>query len=57
MMRLQREVETLDRSRAFDGQLFADALFLFEASDFVTTGATILLNQRIGRAPSGSRRP
>ncbi len=56
-MCLQREVETLDRRRAFDGQLFADALLVFEALDFVTTGAAVLLDQLAAFAPSGSHRP
>ena len=41
----QREVESLDRSCALDGQLFTDALFIFEALDFVTTRTAILLDQ------------
>ena len=46
IMSQQREVESLDRRRAFNRQLFADALLFFKALDFVTTGATVLLDQR-----------
>ncbi len=34
VMRLQREVETLDRRRAFDRQLLTDTLLVFKAAEF-----------------------
>jgi hypothetical protein len=46
VLRLQREVETLDRRRAFNRQLFADALLFFKALDLVTTGTAVLLDQQ-----------
>src|SRR6185437_8334891 len=46
-LRLQREVEALDRRCAFDRQLFTDALLVLEALDLVTTRTAVLLDQRL----------
>ena len=41
----EREIETLDRLRAFVRQLGADAAFVFEAADFVAAGAAVVTDQ------------
>src|SRR5207302_356061 len=42
----QSKVETFQRRGAFSRQFFTDALFFFESFDFMTAGATILLDLR-----------
>ena len=45
LLREQRKIQTLYRRRAFNRQLFADSLLVFEAFDLVTAGAAELLDQ------------
>src|SRR2546429_478667 len=40
----QSKVETLQRCGAFSRQFFTDALFFFKSFDFMTAGATVLLD-------------
>ena len=42
--REQGEIETLDRLAAFEGELGADAAFVFDTGDFVATGASEVVN-------------
>ena len=41
----QREIQALDRLRAFLGQLGADALLFFETGDLVAAGAAVVAHQ------------
>ena len=47
----EREIQALERLRAFLGQLGADALLFFEAGDLMASGAAVIADQELAVAP------